>query len=55
MIKHGSGVDLENLDFEAVDREMEEDEVAQASAQTTASTGVEPPQAKKDDGDATQV
>ena len=27
MIKHGSGVDLENLDFEAVDREMEEDEL----------------------------
>ena len=26
MIKHGSGVDLENLDFEAVDKEMEEDE-----------------------------
>ena len=42
MIKHGSGVDLENLDFEAVDKEMEEDEAAQASAQTVASTGVEP-------------
>ena len=55
MIKHGSGVDLENLDFEAVDREMEEDEAAQASAQTTASTGVEPPQAERVDGDAPQV
>ena len=55
MIKHGSGVDLENLDFEAVDREMEEDEAAQASAQTAASTGVEPHQAEKDDGDAPQV
>ena len=32
MIKHGSGVDLENLDFKAVDREMEKDEVAQVSA-----------------------
>ena len=32
MIKHGSGVDLENLDFEAVDREMEEDEATQVSA-----------------------
>ena len=32
MIKHGSSVDLENLDFEAVDREMKEDEAAQASA-----------------------
>ena len=55
MIKHGSGVDLENLDFKAVDREMEEDEVTQASAQTAASTGVEPPQAEMDDGDAPQV
>ena len=55
MIKHGSGVDLENLDFEAVDKEMEEDEVAQALAQTVASTGVEPSQTDKDDGDAPQV
>ena len=55
MIKHGSGVDLENLDFEAVDREMEEDEVAQASAQMAASIGVEPPPADKDDGNAAQA
>ena len=55
MIKHGSGVDLENLDFEAVDKEMEEDEAAQASTQTAASTGVEPSQADKDDGGAPQV
>ena len=55
MIKHGSSVDLENLDFEAVDKEMEEDEAAQASAQTAASTGVEPSQADKDDGGAPQV
>ena len=55
MIKHGSGVDLENLDFEAVDKEMEEDEAAQASAQMAASTGVEPSQADKDDGGAPQV
>ena len=55
MIKHGPGVDLENLDFEAVDKEMEEDEVAQASVQTVASTGVEPSQADKDDGGAPQV
>ena len=32
MIKHSSSVDLENLDFEAIDKEMEEDEAAQASA-----------------------
>ena len=55
MIKHGSGVDLENLDFEAVDKEMEEDEAAQASAQTAASTGVEPSQVDKDDGGTPQV
>ena len=42
MIKHSSGVDLENLDFKAIDKEMEEDEVAQVSAQTAASTGFEP-------------
>ena len=50
-----SSVDFENLDFEAIDREMEEDEAAQASAQTAASTGVEPSQANKDDGGAPQV
>ena len=55
MIKHSSGVDLENLDFEAVDKEMEEDEAAQASTQTAASTGIEPSQADRDDGDAPQV
>ena len=55
MIKHGSSVDLENLDFEAIDREMEEDEAAQALAQTAASTSVEPPQAERDDGDAAQA
>ena len=55
MIKHSPGVDLENLDFEAVDKAMEEDEVAQASAQTAASTGVEPSQANRDDGGAPQV
>ena len=55
MIKHGSGVDLEILDFEAVDKEMEEAEAAQALAQMVASTGVEPFQADKDDGDAPQV
>ena len=55
MIKHDSGVDLENLDFEAIDKEMEEDEAAQASALTAASIGVEPSQADKYDGDAPQV
>ena len=55
MIKHDSGVDLENLDFEAVDREMEEDEAAQASAQMAASIGVEPPPIDRDDVDAAQA
>ena len=52
MIKHGPGVDLENLYFEAVDKGMKEDEAAQALAQTAASTGVEPSQVDKDDGGA---
>ena len=52
MIKHGPGMDLENLDFEAVEKEMEEDETAQVSAQTMASIGVEPSQADRDDGGA---
>ena len=42
LIKHGPGTDLEDLDFEAIDKEIEEDKVAQASAHTVASTGVEP-------------
>ena len=52
MIKHGLGTDLEDLDFEAVDKEIEEDEATQASAQTTASTGVEPSQADRNDDGA---
>ena len=31
LIKHGPGTNLEELDFEAVDKEMEEDEVALAT------------------------
>ena len=45
LIKHGPSVNLEDLDFEAVDKEIEEDEAAQA----VASTGVEPSQAAQDD------
>ena len=41
LVKHGPGVNLDDLDFEAVDKEIEEDEAAQA----VASTGVEPSQA----------
>ena len=32
LIKHGPGMDLKELDFEVVDKEIEEDEAAQASA-----------------------
>ena len=55
LIKHGPGMDLKELDFEAVDKEIEEDEAAQASAQTATSTGAEPSQANKDDDDAPQA
>ena len=55
MIKHGPGTDLENLDFEAVDKEIEEDKVAQASTQTAASTSVEPSQVDRDDNGAPQA
>ena len=33
-MKHGPGVDLEDLDFEAIDKEMEADEAAQATTTT---------------------
>ena len=49
LFRSGSGVDLENLDFEAVDKEMEEDEAAQASA------GVEPVEAERDEGGAAEA
>ena len=55
MIKHGPSMDLENLDFEADDKEIEEDEVAQVSTQTTVSTGVEPSQANRDNDGAPQA
>ena len=50
-IKHDPGIDLEELDFKAVDKEIEEDEVALAT-QTAASTGADPSQADKDDDNA---
>ena len=55
LIKHGPSTDLEELDFEAIDKEIEEDKAAQASAQTAASTGPEPSQANKDNDDAPQA
>ena len=38
LIKHGPGTDLEDLDFKAVNKEIEEDE----AAQTVASIDAEP-------------
>ena len=51
LIKHGLGTDLEELDFEAIDKEMEEDEVALAT-QAAASIGADPSQADKDEENA---
>ena len=48
LVKHGTAVSLDDLDFEAVDKEIAEDEAAQAMA----STGVEPSQATQDDDTA---
>ena len=45
LIKHGTAVSLDDLDFEAIDKEIEEDEAAQAGA----STGGDPPQAAQND------
>ena len=47
LIKHGPGVDLGDLDFKAIDKEIEADEVAQA-AQAAAATGEDPPESEKD-------
>ena len=54
MIKHGLGINLEELDFEAVDKEIEANEVAQA-AQAAASIGAYPSEANKDDDKAPQA
>ena len=48
LIKHGPGTDLEELDFEDVDKEVEADKVAQA-AQAAALTGKDPETGKDDD------
>ena len=53
LIKYGLGTDLEELDFKAVDKEVEVDEVAQAT-QAAASIGKDP-EAGKDDDNAPQA
>ena len=50
-MKHGPGVDLEDLDFEATDKEIEADEAAQAS-QAAAVAGDDPLESEKDGNDA---
>ena len=54
LIKHGPGTDLGELDFEAVDKEIEADEAAQA-AQAVASTGADPSEVDKNDDNAPQA
>ena len=51
LIKHDLGTDLEDLDFEAIDKEIEVNEVAQA-ARATAATGEDPPEFEKDRNNA---
>ena len=49
--KHGPSVDLEDLDFEAVYKEMEADEAAQAT-QASVTTGKDPPEVDRGGDDA---
>ena len=50
-MKHGLETNLEDLDFEAIDKEIEVDKVVQA-AQATASVGEDPPVPEKGGNDA---
>ena len=50
LIKHGLGTNLEDLDFEAIDKEIDVDKAAQA-AQAVATTGEDPLRAEKDRDD----
>ena len=50
-MKHGLSVDLEGLDFEAVDKEMEANEATQAT-QASVTTGEDPPEVDKGGDDA---
>lgn len=51
MIKHGQGVNLDDLDFEAVDKEIEADEAALA-AQDSRTSGEDLPATDEGDGQA---
>ena len=48
LMKHGPRIDLEDLDFEAVDKEIESDEAAQVAQ----APGEDPPKADKGGDDA---
>ena len=50
-MKHGLGVNLEYLDFEAVDKEIEADKAAQV-AQASVASGEDPLEANKGGDDA---
>ena len=54
LIKHGPGIDLEELDFEAVDKKIEADVAAQVT-QAAASTGTIPSEADKDNDNTSQA
>ena len=51
LVKHGPRVDLEDLDFEAIDKEIEAEEVTQAS-QAAVVAGDDPLESEKDGNDA---
>ena len=54
LVKHDPETDLEDLDFEAIDKEIEVDEAAQA-AQVTAFAGKDPPVLEKGGSDASEA
>ena len=54
LIKHGPEMDLEDLDFKAIDKEIEADEAMQA-VQATASVGEDPPVLEKGGNDTPEV
>ena len=51
LIKHSPGMDLEDLDFEAIDKEIEADGVAQVATITSD----DPPELEKDGNDASST
>jgi len=54
LVKHGLETDLEDLDFEAIDKEIKADKAMQA-AQATAFAGEDPPMPEKGGTDAPEA